>query len=171
MYEEETSHIRDSIYVYYYWNDTTSYDFYVGAESALTGYRFRKWPTYLQGVQGCSPTNPVNKKCILITGDKGKFQDFVSENYVFFMKYSVGDSLGSYNNQYPNNFFKIADIKSSYQLGSYTFGETVKVFDPHARQENDNPTNYYYSKGVGLVRKELLDSNEVWNLVNYYIIP
>jgi hypothetical protein len=37
--------------------------------------------------------------------------------------------------------------------------------------ENNQPTNHYFSEQAGLVRKELLDSNQVWNLVDYHIEP
>ena len=34
---------------------------------------------------------------------------------------------------------------------------------------NEAHKNQYFAKNVGLVRRDLIDSNEVWNLVNYHI--
>jgi hypothetical protein len=33
------------------------------------------------------------------------------------------------------------------------------------------PTNHFFSENVGLVRKELIDSSKIWNLIDYYIEP
>ena len=168
VYEEETSHVRDSMYVYEYYN-STDYDFNIRIISALDGYKYHYWPIYITNSQGCSLAGAVSKKCLLIKRSKGKPMDFIGEGYYFFVQYNVGDSLYSFNNHYANNCIRADEILPTYSLGNYTFGQTVKIYEPHTQQEHDNTTYHFYSRGIGLVRKELLDSNEVWNLVNYHI--
>jgi len=168
VYEEETSHVRDSMYVTQY-NNTTTYDFHMRIESGLDGYLYDFWPVALHNVQGCSETGAVARKCVFIKRSKGKQGDFVAESYAFFVQYNLGDSLGSFNNHYDNNRIYISEKLPAYAIDNNTFGETVKIYEPHTAQEHDQTTHHYYSRGVGLIRKELLDSNQVWNLVNYHI--
>ena len=69
----------------------------------------------------------------------------------------------------PENKISVVAVDDSLQLGGYTFGRTIKMFEQNTFTEGKQPTNRYFSENVGLVRKELLDSNQVWNLVDYHI--
>ena len=42
--------------------------------------------------------------------------------------------------------------------------------EDHNVAESNQKTNHFYAQEVGLIRKELLDSNQVWNLIRYNII-
>jgi hypothetical protein len=35
--------------------------------------------------------------------------------------------------------------------------------------EHSQPTIHWYAEGVGLIKKELLDSNQVWLLTKYHV--
>lgn len=173
VYEEETTHERDSMYVTEANNDPNSYGFDIRIKSALTGYEYHYWPVYYQAISGCSTTLPVNKKCLYVKRGKGKFQDNLGESNVFFVKYKIGDFsyTGSELNYCPDSRITIVSIKDSFVVGQFTFQKTVRIDEDCCFQEGKQPTVFYHSKNIGIVRKEFIDSNQVWNLVNYYIAP
>ncbi|MES2556444.1 MAG: hypothetical protein V4604_09860 [Bacteroidota bacterium] len=171
VYEEETTHERDSMYVTESYNNSNGYDFLVKIKSSLTDYEYHYWPIYAGGNDNCSESSPVRGKCIYIKRSKGKPGEFVGEDYCFFVNFKVNDGIFISNVNFPNNTLMVQDILSDYTLGSLSFTQSVKMFEDHTFIESNNPTNHYFARNVGLVRKELLDSNQVWNLVDYYIAP
>jgi hypothetical protein len=173
VYEEETSHERDSMYVTQSVNSTSDYHFDVRIKSALTDYEYRYWPEYYGTNNGCSPTGPVTKRCLLVRREKGKFQDNLGESFVFFVRYFEGDFIYSGANPLvcPNNTVSIGKIYDNYTVSAETFGRTVRIDELCDYAEGRQPTKFYYSKNIGIIRKELIDSNQVWNLVNYHIEP
>lgn len=65
----------------------------------------------------------------------------------------------------------------------YNFNNGNFLFDTVVVQRNDNSvldqsttTNeyfeviYYFAKSIGIVRKEITETNEIWNLVEYNVI-
>ncbi len=174
VYEEEYSGVRDSMYVYSYAN-ASNYDFDIVIKSSLNNYQYHSWPVYngQPTDKQCSKTSPVVKKCLYVKSSKvlvGSQQESKEITSLFF-QYRLNDSIQSYNFYYPNNVVKIESILSESYFGYGHFNETISIKNPHNRFERDHPTNYFYSRGVGLVRKELLDTTETWNLVNYHIEP
>ena len=169
VYEEETSHLRYSVYVTEYYN-AGNYDFDIRTHSTLEGYNYHYWPYYAGGNQSCSQNIPVNMKCLYVERSKGKSGDFVGEDNCFFVKYNKNDFTYAPNNiYYTNNKIIVEDILLNFSVGDLNFGETVKIHELSTRIEGIQPTNHYWSKNVGLIRKELLDSNQIWNLVDYHI--
>ncbi|MES2556447.1 MAG: hypothetical protein V4604_09875 [Bacteroidota bacterium] len=173
VYEEETTHERDSMYVTASANDIDSYNFDVSIKSALTDYEYHYWPVYNQVSNSCSPTAPVAKRCLYVMRGKGKFQDNLGESSVFFIRYRIGEQMntGSDMTYCPNNKITLGAILDSLVLPDYTFQKTIRIDEDCSFQEGKQPTRFYYTQGVGIVRKELIDSNQVWNLVDYYIAP
>lgn len=170
VYEEETSHQRDSMYVYNYQNDVNSPDFECDLRSFLTDYEYYYYPVYSNN-PSCSYTGISTSKCVFIHREKGKIGDYVGDGTCFFIQYREDVSIGVSNYPIPNNRLYIKDILMTYTLGNLQFAKTIKLYEDHTLIEHNSPTNHYFSKGVGLVRKELIDSNQVWNLVSYHIEP
>ncbi len=176
VYEEEYSGVRDSMYVLSSANGST-YDFDIVIKSALDNFQYHYWPQYTgqPTADGCSETAPVAKKCMSIKCSKGIPGGpgvSLGESRCMFFQYNLKDSVGSNNIDYPNNFIHITSIMNTYQLGNFLFDKTtIKVFEPHNGHNGNHPTYRYFSKGVGLVRLELADTTETWNLVNYHIQP
>jgi hypothetical protein len=171
VYEEETSKVRDSVYVTDSYISETTYDFDIRTHSTLSDYNYHYWPFYTNA-QGCNLTLPLpkNKKCLYVNRSKGKQGEFVGQDYCFFVNYSIGSfETVTGNIFFDNNKIIIDSIYDSLTLSVSTFGKTVKINEFSTRVEGIQPTNHYFSVGIGLVRKELLDSNQVWNLVNYHI--
>jgi hypothetical protein len=168
VYEEENTGARDSVYVTESIN-TSGYDFDMRVYSTYQDYFYHYYPFFPTEHNGCSPSAPVNQKCLYITRSKGKPGDFVGDAYCFFVNYKVNDFTYVFNVYYENNKIIVKDIWDTYTLNNLNFDKTVKIHELNSYEEGQQPTNHYYSKNVGLIRKELLDSNQVWNLVSYHI--
>lgn len=168
VYEEETTLQRDSMYVIQSAIDPNSYQFDVRIQSALTGYRYHYWPEYYGTNSNCTQTGKVNSKCLYVKRSKGKEQDYLGSGTCFFVGYKIYDSIyGTYNSTYLNNKIFVQNILLSHKNFSL---KTVLIYEKKSPHEGNQPTNTYYTKGIGVVQKELLDSNQVWNLVNYHIV-
>lgn len=172
VYEEETSGERDSVYVTQSSINPDGYDFDIRMYSTLEGYTYHYWPMYASGAALCSTTEPMTGKCLYIKRSKGKLGDFVGEDNCFFVNYRVNDFMYNGGNIYfENNKIIVHEISPTFSIGDLNFEETVKIHELSTRIEGIQPTNHYFSKNVGLIKKELLDSNQTWNLVDYHIEP
>jgi hypothetical protein len=170
VYEEETTHERDSIYVTEFADDPSSPDFDCYMYSEYQGFNFHFYPQYIASNK-CSYSGVSTNKCIYIHRSKYAPQNFIDDDVCFFIQYRLGDKIPISNIDFPSDKLTISDILSEYSNNALSFGKTIKIAEDHTFIENNSPTYHYYAKGVGLVRKELIDSNQVWNLVSYHIEP
>ncbi|MFT6245213.1 MAG: hypothetical protein ACJA0U_002659 [Salibacteraceae bacterium] len=171
VYEEETSGDLDTVYVTEAAENPTNYDFDVRVYSTYQDYYYHFWPEYFPGNNGCPDNGSISKRCLSVKRSKYKPGDFVSEAKCMFFIPTVGESDGNWNSQYPGNIVRIVSIDDNFALDTLNFERTIKVFEDNTVMENHQPTNHYFSENIGLVRKELIESSKIWNLVNYYIEP
>lgn len=169
VYEEETSGARDSVYVTSYQNNPTNYDFDVRVYSTYQDYYYHYWPEFAGGVNSCSESGDICQRCITVMRSKYKTGDFVDEAKCFPFISKKGESFSNFNTAYSNNKLIINDVVDSFNLDLLLFGRTFVIHELNTYMEGTQPTNHFFSENVGLIRKELLDSNQVWNLVNYHI--
>jgi hypothetical protein len=175
VYQEETSLVRDSLYVIGYAN-SEGYNFDARYFSPSTGFTYNFFPeAYSGGVSGCNDKKLINTKCLYISKSKSKPQPdyFLAQNCCFYLYYQKGSSISN-SSEMTNcetNRLKVEEIYQNYIIFTNSFQKTVKISEDCNYSEGSQPTNHYYAKGVGLIRKELIDSNQVWNLVNYHIEP
>lgn len=170
VYEEETSLERDSMYVTSS-SITSGYGFDTYMYSSYQDYYYHFYPNYSAGSQNCSQTEPVNSKCLFVHREKYKPGDYIGYSTVFFVNYKIGDfQYTSSDMTYcPDNKIVISNIYSNYNLAGFIFDKTIKIHESCSFIDGKQPTNQLYSRGVGLIRKEYIDSNKIWNLVNYHI--
>lgn len=171
VYEEEFSGERDSVYVTESINHTANYDFDMRIYSTYQDYYYHYFPIYASGSYKCNPSGDISTSCVRVKRSKYKASDYQGEGNCFLFTYNLGDSDNVSNTSFPNNKIIIESIYPQYNNGLLEFAETVMIHELNTLVEGKQPTNHYYSKGVGLIRKELLDSNQVWNLVDYHIEP
>lgn len=171
VYEEENSGDRDSVFVTESVNNSSNYDFDLRVYSTYQGYFYHYFPEFASGNSNCTANGNINSNCVYVKRSKYKPGDYVGEGICFLFTYKLNDWQYVPNLNYTNNRITVTDIQNNYDLGDLSFLETVKLTELNTYQEGKQPTNHYFSKNVGLIRKELLDSNQVWNLVNYYIEP
>jgi hypothetical protein len=172
VYEEENSGVRDSVYVTSAAQNPSNYDFNVEVYSTYQDYTYRYWPEYYPNSNnGCPESGLLCKRCMLVKRAKYRPGDFVGESRCFIFIPRVGDNQGVPNVYFEGNRIYVTDVQDSILLGNNSLARTITMFEDNTLMEGRQPTNHYFSENVGLVRKELLDSNEVWNLVDYYIVP
>ncbi|MFK8037723.1 MAG: hypothetical protein AB8B74_05495 [Crocinitomicaceae bacterium] len=64
----------------------------------------------------------------------------------------------------------LSAILNDYKLGGKTFLDVKEFSEQRNISENKQPTLHYYAKNIGLIRKKLIDSSEVWSLIRYNIV-
>ncbi len=62
------------------------------------------------------------------------------------------------------NYYNVFSVKTQ------TFTSTQKWYNYNSNCDDNQNTNYYITKNIGIVRREQLDSNRTWNLIRYNII-
>jgi hypothetical protein len=169
VYEEETSGERDSVYVTSAVNDLESYQFRTETYSTYNEYEYNYW-----SFGGVKDDGFVEKEgnSLLVKLAKTKPGDFVSESYCFIYYPAVGNHVASSSGGAPyyyNNQLLVHDFKTIYTYQEDSFENVVVMTEEHTASEEKQPTVKFYAEKVGLIRKELLDSNQVWNLVNFNI--
>ena len=63
-----------------------------------------------------------------------------------------------------------ANYYNSFVVMSKVFSSTQKWMNYGSNCDDDQNTNYYIAKNIGIVRREQLDSNRTWNLIRYSIV-
>jgi hypothetical protein len=171
VYEEETTHERDSVYVTSFINNVSSHYFKTEILSTRDSFYTRYFPADFYEGNGCSYPGPVNKRCLYIRKTKSKFQNHFGESNIMFFQHTLGsyDYTGGGVDYCQNNKITISNILSTFNLGNLNFNKTIEVSEDCNHSEGNQPVKFVFSKGVGLIKKTLIDSNETWNLVSYYI--
>ncbi len=91
----------------------------------------------------------------------------LSGQCIFFSRYEIGDNAHG---------AEIIDTLNTFVLNNFEFNHVTKMLIMNNEFENDNPTIYYYAKGVGMIRKEIFSDDtthlqEVWNIKNWQVNP
>lgn len=168
VYIDSVSGRVDSVYVY---QTTHSFDtltlgknpkrayeiFVVKAHSEMDGYDY-----YFE----VNTTYSANDNSIFnLFKEKLKPGHYVGQTVLFNYKPIKGQIF------YEANATKtIIDIYNSFNLSGRIFYDVVQVYQDLSVIEVSNHANCFFSKNYGLIRKELADSNQVWNLVRSNII-
>lgn len=169
VYVEETSGDRDSVYITQEWNDPNTYDFDIRMYSTFQDYYYHFWPSTPSVAQGCGDAGVICQQCISVNRSKYKPGEFIGEGKCFLYQARTGSYDHVPNVYFTNNQIIVDSIFSTFQLSGLSFNRTFCIRELSTFIEGVQPTNHYFSENVGLIRKELLDSGQVWNLVNYHI--
>ncbi|MBK6345669.1 MAG: T9SS type A sorting domain-containing protein [Bacteroidales bacterium] len=86
---------------------------------------------------------------------------------IFISRYEIGDN---------SHGAEIIDTLNTFVLNNFEFNHVTKMLIMNNEFENDNPTIYYYARGVGMIRKEVFSDDtthlqEVWNIKNWQVNP
>ncbi len=171
VYVEENSGKRDSVYVTETYSDTGSVLFSTRLFSTYDEYEYRFWTT---GVNQDVKNNMAKKseRSTRVNRNKTTSGDHVAEAECLMFYPYQGAWVYSYGGTYIgfDNILKIDSVLRDYSIYDNNFNNVVKVSEEHTAIEESQPTLHYYSPNVGLIKKELFDSNQVWNLVDYHIV-
>jgi len=170
VYEEMTSHDLDSVYLYSSVDTIITFDGSTGtkagtyesiemyAHSFFDEYNYNIWAnTTWPTIGGKRALNRV----------KFKAGDYEGKTITFFDKLALNDYMTT---GLVNGVVKLVDFKDSMPINNNTFYGVRKFYDTRNPNEQLSPTHFYYAKNVGLIRKEVIWQNKVWNLVRYHII-
>ena len=170
VYEEENSGMRDSVYVIQTYSDTGSFMFETQVHSTYDGYNYPYWAN---SATSDADDNIVRKaeRSTSVKRAKTKPGDFVGESRCFVFYPIEGYSKYNLNSgsDFTENRLYIDSTFFQKNVADFSFDSVVKVKEDHTFIEEEQPTAHYYASGIGLIRKELIDSNQVWNLVNYSV--
>ncbi|MFT6502329.1 MAG: hypothetical protein ACJASQ_002455 [Crocinitomicaceae bacterium] len=171
VYEEETSGDLDTVYVTEASENPSNYDFDVRMYSSYQDFYYHFWPETASVDGPCPSSGSICQRCLLVQRSKYRPGVIVYQAKCFLFIPNEGDLDFNYNTLVNNNKVSVDQIDSTFFNGTLQFERTVKMHEMNTVMEGYQPTNHYFSENVGLTRKELIDSNQVWNLVDFYIEP
>lgn len=169
VYEEENTGQRDTLIVTSSWSDTSSYQFSTILNSSYDGYNYPQWTS------SAIPVGDDNlvKKSIRSTSvkkAKTKSGDYVGESTCFVFYPLAGYSQPNNSLAFiTDNVLYTDSTFFSIELADQEYINVIKMREDHSTIEEGQPTIHLYATGVGLIRKELIDSNQVWNLISYSV--
>ncbi len=176
VYQDSTSGILDSVWVYQYTETTDTFEKPTNTFNICPVYLYRTFSSKYRSnnyiefnttFQIASNSNMVLESVIDSTGYIGQ--------YVKLHSPFINNKVMSYITQ--DNCTFLQQIPT-IQLSSITYSNVIKY--KHSRdfssyyfinyQHFENKTNTYFAPNIGMIRKELPDSNKVWNLIRYNIV-
>jgi hypothetical protein len=169
VYEEENSGLRDSVYVTSAMQSDVNFNFNVEVYSSYQDYFYEFWPEYNVISNQCPEDGIICSHCVNVVRSKYKPGDFVGEASCFIFIPVVGWNEVNPNVFYENNRIHVSSIEDSLDTNGFSFGRTVELYEDNTLMEGRQPTYHTFSENVGLIKKVLIDSNQVWNLVDYHI--
>ena len=169
IYKDSTSGVVDSVFVtdFIEGHDTLYpshaasgiYEwFQVNTHSALDGYDY-----YYKF--NADDIYHIANTLYAVNREKLKPGDYVGTIYCFISPFTIG--LTAYT---VYDVTTVSNYYSGITIGSHLFPEVVKIHETRNVTEEQQVTNFYFSKNIGIVRKELVDSSKVWNIERYFIV-
>ena len=61
-------------------------------------------------------------------------------------------------------------VSDSLIINSVLYHDVAVIHNDVVLSEHSEPCRFYFSKHIGIVRKERLEENTVWNLVEYSVV-
>ena len=171
IYKDSASGIEDSVYVYYSYQeyDTLSANNSYGLAPGIyewfevkTRSEFYHYDYYYNLNSSFISYSPLH---VSVFREKSKPGDYVGATVCFIYPPTIGITSYWYNDVTTvNNFY------GNYNIGGNTYSNVVNIYETKNVTENDQKTHLFFAKNFGLVRKELIDSLQVWNMIRKNII-
>jgi len=170
IYQEVTSHQLDSQWVSQDWVSDCDFDLVI--KSNLDDYDRHRWGELLTPAKDCGLIQ--KKNYAYIERSKYKAGSYIGGSYIGLFYPNIGDYLynwggGGYPSLTYQGILKIKNIHSNYSIFNETFLNVIEIKDQYNIVENSQPTTHFYAEGVGLIKKELIDSNQTWLLIDYNV--
>lgn len=175
IYEEETTLARDTFTVvnsHDFITDQGNVQFDYETYRSSDGYFYWFW--FNEGWTAYDCNNDCCD-CRRLWCDKYKAGDADGEDVLL----TFPTFIGSYSylwGQGEGGKTEVLNFFDSFSNSGYTFSSVAlynnnnSVLDQATQNLNWYATKYYYSKGFGIIRKEIEESNEVWDLIEFNIV-
>jgi hypothetical protein len=180
VYRDSVSGAEDSVYVYHDVDVKVRMEAgnvnglpegeYEGIESdAISSYDNSTLSSYMNTTYCfyCIDSN-LTRPCYYVERSRSRPFDYMGSGYFFF--YNLRLHYYVYNDSFDKSKIELTATNTTLVTDAFTFNNVQKFYTSKNIIEKGNNTNYYLAPNIGIVRKELLDSNQVWNLVRYKII-
>lgn len=161
IYEEENSGAIDTLTVYEDWQGIAQEEndaFLTHTISSFDGFFY--FYQYNSSFTIHCLTEP-SCDCEKVLRAKGKPGNFVGEGRMFFFPPIVDNYTGS------DGLSEVVEVIENYMLSTGEEANTGVFRTENNASEDFQETKFYISRHIGVVRKELLDDNEIWNLIEY----
>ncbi len=176
VYQDSATGVLDSVWVYQYSQTTDTVQKPANTYNICPVYLYRTFSSkyhsnnYVEfntGFEILNGSNMILESVIdsaSYIGDyvklhsplvEGKTMSYITDDDCTFMKKY---SSYTFNSIVYNNVLK---YHHSRDMSSYYFINY---------QHHENKTQVYYAPNIGIIRKEIIDSNKVWNLIRYNIV-
>jgi hypothetical protein len=167
VYEEQNTGAIDSQWVEKSWLNSNNKEFDMVIRSSRHDYDLHRWTHLLTPAKNNDVVE--KRKVAYIERSKTKAGDFVGTSFIGLFTPVEGEWIynSSLSPAFYDNILIIDKIYKEYSVSGVVFENTIKINEEHTITEQNQKTVHYYSEKVGLVRKELLDSNENWLLLKY----
>lgn len=166
VYQQESSSVRDSVVVTETTSDTGSYGFSTTVYSHYENLNYRYYPDI---GENCPTSGSVRNglSCFVIKKTKWITGDVISISRLVSFDLEVGNYLINYTSELQDNKVTVTNFYPNYSLMGYNYTDVFVLEELVTFAENNQHTKHYFARNHGLIRKELIDSNEVWNLVDF----
>ncbi|MFD1551911.1 hypothetical protein DNU06_01570 [Putridiphycobacter roseus] len=169
VYQEETTGQLDSQWVSESYTQPNVCWFNYTINSSITAYYSHITSKLLAGGID-SGLVKKDERTILIARAKTKAGDFVGNSWIAPFYYEMNDSVGNWGGVSSVSYLWVENRYPEFIQFNLHFIDVIKIRETHNIAEQSQATIHFYAKDVGLIRKELLDSNKVWNLIRDNIV-
>ena len=163
IYQDSASGVIDSVYVY---------DLITGIDSTSSG-NFEYFDEYCTHSNGYSDHIWVNMSWSInyhytpVWKSYFKPGDFIGQSYLMLYPFNTNRQYGAYTDY---GTITIIGFLNNFNVLGNNYNEVICFHNTENIIEYHSESNYYVVKNFGLIRKELVDSLKIWNLVRCHII-
>jgi len=172
VYQDSASHATDSVYVIAAscGNNNVSQSQNLGYTGSF-GYLNEKW--------GGTHESEINNLSVdmndarsggpaLLWMDKTVGSTLIGKNLLMTDSWTPGYTV--YPATESAGCLEFINLYDSLKVLNTSYKKVIQVYDRKNILHQNNRTNIYISKNQGIIRKVLLDSNKVWNLIRSHIV-
>jgi hypothetical protein len=175
IYQDSTTGNEDSVYVINSSNGKDTFDLKPDdpGDEVVEFFQFDTKSSFNNGEIFRYDCNTSFYQCVDSKQPKPCFYvdraNSTGSGFCFLYDFYVGAWVYS---SYAGFYSKITIVNkwSILNLNSINYNNVVELNDDKNITENSNRTNFFFAKNIGIVRKELLDSNRTWSLIRYKIV-
>ena len=170
IYQDSISHVLDSVYVIDATQGVRSVDGTSAQNNGFGGnfgyFTCDMYSSY-EGVRywnSVDRESPINQTTTAIVRTKWRLNSQAGQGDYLVIPYPLNKII--YESQYLlNDSMVIVRDNASYTLNSTILSNVLEIHHAHNPLCNKLHTKTFVKKGYGILRREIPDSNRVWNLV------
>ena len=166
VYEEQNTGAIDSQWVSKSWSDGCKFDYSIN--NSQNNYENNYWTKLLTNGENCGVIKK-NETGAFIIQNKTKQGDYVGELKISHFYYRENDSVYNYVPYAPNNYSRLIKIHKQFEVDNEIYNYVLEYYIESDPLEEFQSTKYFYAEHIGLIKKELIDSNMIWILLDYNI--